>query len=115
MIFHFYRYGLSPKEWVVERLAEMLPAITSWTILLSVVALSFFDPISAAIIIIVFDFYFLLRLFYITLFLILSYFRLSTEDRTDWLKRIREIDRWVQDRVVPPSQARGQGLREEID
>lgn len=38
-------------------------------------------------------FYWLLRLLYMTIFLVLSYFRLSMERGIDWLERIRGIDR----------------------
>lgn len=92
MKFQYSRQCLEPSERFLERALEILPGLTSWGILIGLVVLSFVKPISAAMIIIVFDFYWLLRLFYLTIFLALSYVRLSVESTTDWMRRIAAID-----------------------
>ena len=92
MSFHFSRHSLKGREAWLERFFEILPGLASWTILLGTLYLSFFKPILAAMAIIAFDFYWLLRFFYMTLFLVLAYFRLSAEKKTDWMTRIKGID-----------------------
>ncbi|MBI1977575.1 MAG: hypothetical protein HYS55_02360, partial [Candidatus Omnitrophica bacterium] len=92
MKFEFSRQNLKGRERFLERIFEVLPGLTSWTILIGLCVLSFWKPLVAAILIIAFDFYWLLRLFYMTLFLILAYFRLSVERGVDWMVRVREID-----------------------
>jgi len=53
---------------------------------------SFINPLAAAVVIIAFDLYWLLRLFYMNIFLSLSYFRLSMEKSIDWMARAEGID-----------------------
>ena len=93
MNFDFSRQGLSRADAFLERVFEVLPGLTSWTVLLGMLALSFAAPIIAAVLVIAFDLYWLLRLFYMTLFLLLSSARLSLERGTDWMARIRALDR----------------------
>lgn len=80
------------REAMFERLFEIMPGLASWTILLGMVAVSFLYPLLGAILVIAFDFYWLLRLFYMTLFLVLAYFRLSIEKDTDWMGRVHGLD-----------------------
>ncbi|MBI4598066.1 MAG: glycosyltransferase family 2 protein [Candidatus Omnitrophica bacterium] len=91
MAFHFTRRGLSQAEHRRQRLFECLPGGLSWATILGLLLLSWWRPLTAAIVIIAFDLYWLLRLFYMTLFLMLSYFRLSLETKTDWMARLREL------------------------
>ncbi len=106
MKFHYSRQCLNPSERFLERILEILPGLTSWSILIGLVILSFVKPITAAVIIIVFDFYWLLRLFYLTIFLALSYVRLSIESATDWMRRIAAIDHYFskQTKIADPKE-----------
>ncbi len=92
MSFQFSRQNLSRKKAFLERLFEILPGLTSWSILIGMCVISFLKPLLAAILVIAFDFYWLLRLFYMTLFLVMAYLRLSTESKTNWMERVRQID-----------------------
>lgn len=92
MRFEFSRRNLSGQAKALERFFEILPGFVSWAILLGMLLISFWDPIFAAVLVIAFDFYWLLRLFYMTLFLVLAYLRLSIEQRTDWMSRVHGID-----------------------
>ena len=105
--FHFSRHGLTGWELRRERFFEILPGFTSWSILAGMIGLSFFQPVIAAVIIILFDFYWLLRLFYLTLFLMIAYLRLSLEEKTDWLERVRKIDALKQGAEVEKASPRG--------
>lgn len=93
MNFQYTRYGLSRREWIRERMGEILPGLTSWLVIIGMIGLVFFKPLLAACMIIVFDFYWLLRLFYMSIFLLIAYLRLSIESRTHWNERIEYLDR----------------------
>lgn len=92
MKFDFSRYRLTGKEKMLERLFEILPGLCSWSILLGVTALSIFQPLAAAVFIIAFDLYWIFKLFFMNIFLVLSYIRLSIEEETDWMSRLKGLD-----------------------
>jgi hypothetical protein len=95
MTFPYSRHNLDRRQFALQRLFEILPGATSWSILAGFVFLSLWKPLIAAALIIAFDLYWILRLFYMNIFLALSYARLAWERKTDWLKRIsytRDID-----------------------
>ena len=93
MMFQFSPSRLSGRDRALQRLFSILPGLTSWTILLGMVALAFWNPRLAAGLVIAFNLYWLLRLLFMTLFLVLSYVRLSVERDTDWMARVRGLDR----------------------
>jgi len=90
--FNFSKYNLTGREKYLQRFFEILPGATSWTIIIGMLVLSFLEPLLAAVIIVAFYLYWLLKLFYLTFFLILSYFRLSIEKKTDWMKRVSALE-----------------------
>jgi hypothetical protein len=92
MKFTFSRENLKGRERFSQRLFEILPGLTSWTILLGMIILSFEQPLVAAIIIIAFDFQWLLRLIFLTIFLVFSYTRLNMDRDIDWVGRVKGID-----------------------
>jgi len=92
MEFIFSKYGLKGKEKILQRFFEIVPGFLSWIIILGMLILSFAMPLLAAVIIIAFDLYWLLRLLYLTLFLVLSYAKLSKENNTDWMAKIKALD-----------------------
>ena len=93
MKFVYSHHGLKGKDAFLQRVLEMLPALASWILILGVVVLSIWAPLIASIVVIAFMLAWILRLFYLTIFLLLSYSRLSIEKETDWLARIRGLDR----------------------
>ena len=92
MEFDFSGSNIQGRERGLQRFFEIVPGATSWMILIGMTMLAFCEPLVAAVIIIAFDLYWLLRLLYMTLFLILSYSRLSMEKGTDWMKKAKELD-----------------------
>src|ERR1041385_5233750 len=82
MKIHFSKEHLNPKERRLQRLFEIIPGATTWSILIGMTILSLIKPLWAAMIIIAFDLYWLLKLVYMTIFLLLAYFRLKTEEET---------------------------------
>ncbi len=90
---HSYtKENLSPEEHKLQRVLEILPGATSWTILIGMIVLAVKQPLWAAILIIAIDLYWLFKLTYMTIFLLLSYFRLKTEEETDWKEKILHVD-----------------------
>jgi len=87
MRFHFSRHNLKGGQKSLERFFEIVPGVVSWSIILGMILLSFKQPLIAAVIIIAFDLYWLLRLFYMNIFLVISYVILSVEKEADWLRR----------------------------
>jgi hypothetical protein len=73
-------------------LFEIIPGLSSWTILIGLVLLSFLKPVWAAVFVIAFYLFWLFKLFYMTIFLVLSFYRLWTEKSTAWTERIKGID-----------------------
>jgi hypothetical protein len=114
MDFRFTANGLNKDERRVQRALEILPGAVSWTILAGMTVLSFVRPLVAAVLIIAFYMYWFFRLIYLTIFLILSYFRLSMEKNTDWMGRIEEIDRWGGPRERDKKNAPPEGLRDRL-
>ena len=114
MTFAYSRQQLTPAERLQERCFEILPGAASWTILLSVLILSFWRPLLAAVLVIAIDLYWLLKLLYLTLFLVLSYVRLSVEQRTDWMARARGIAAALRDPAAQPVPPPARDWRERV-
>jgi len=92
MNFEFSGHNLTGREKFLQRLFEILPGLVSWSIILGMLGLSFLKPIIAAVIIIAFDLYWFLKLIYLTIFLVISYGRLSIEKETNWMERVGKVD-----------------------
>ncbi len=92
MRFNYSKENLKPKDAIWQRRLEILPGFLSWMTLLAMAFLAIFFPFTAAIITISFYLCWLLRLLYLTLFLVLSYMRLHMENETKWIKRVQEVD-----------------------
>lgn len=84
--------NLKGKDRSAQRFFEILPGATSWTILIGLLAVSFLKPVIAASFVIAFLLFWLYRLFYMTLFLMISYYRLAAEKTTDWMARVQGLD-----------------------
>ncbi len=70
---------------------EIIPGATSWGLIIFLVILSFWQPITCAVIIIIFDFYWIIRTIYLTTLLIMAYKRLSQERGRDWLADCQDL------------------------
>ena len=69
-----------------KRTFEIIPGGLSWGIILSLIFLSVVYPVASAVIIITFDFYWIIRTVYLTTLLIMAHHRLSREKNKDWLE-----------------------------
>lgn len=75
----------------VQRAIEMIPGLLTWTTLLGMLALSFFLPVWAAIIVIVFDIYWIHKAFYISLFSVAGNRDVEEGKRINWWERCQNI------------------------
>lgn len=92
MRFNYSSKNLSLTESIWQRRLEILPGFLSWTTLIGMVLISILYPFIGAGITICFYLWWLLRLLYLTIFLVLSYIRLNAELKTDWMRRVKGID-----------------------
>ncbi|MBF0569338.1 MAG: glycosyltransferase family 2 protein [Candidatus Omnitrophica bacterium] len=92
MKFRYSRYGLNSRDRVLERFLEVLPGAFSWTIIIGMGLLSWREPLIAAAIMVAFVLYWVLRLLYMNIFLLLSYIRLSVEKKSDWMQLVKGVD-----------------------
>lgn len=91
--FRYTRDTDTPGQRRLQRALEILPGLSSWTVLLGMLALGLFEPLVAASLVIAFNLYWFLRLAHSTLFLVLSYFLLRAESKTDWSARLDQLAR----------------------
>ena len=75
------------KTLTLKRILEIIPGGLSWSIIVSLILLSFLHPVSSAIIIISFDFYWIIRTVYLTTLLVMAHSRLFRQRNEDWLAR----------------------------
>ncbi len=75
------------KKTFSRRIFEIIPGGLSWGIIIALVFLSIKHPITSAIIIITFDFYWIIRTVYLTTLLVMAHHKLFQQRNEDWLKR----------------------------
>lgn len=80
-----------PEERRVQRVLEMIPGLLTWTTLLGMLGLSFFLPVWAAVVVILFDIYWIYRALYISLFSLQAQWSIVKAKRLHWLERCQEI------------------------
>ena len=79
------------KDYYIQRSIEVLPGIITWSFLILSIYLSFKLPLSIAIFIIIFDLYWMIKVFYITVFMIFGYRRIKIWEKIDWIKKCEEV------------------------
>jgi hypothetical protein len=73
------------KQQRFKRLFEIIPAAISWGIIILILLLSIWHPVASAVIILTFDFYWIIRTIYLTTLLIMAHRKLSLQKNRDWL------------------------------
>ncbi len=79
------------KDYYIQRSIEMLPGALTWSFLIASVYASFRAPMAIAVFIIVFDLYWMVKVFYITIFAVFGYRRMKIWDEIDWLSKCKEL------------------------
>lgn len=80
-----------------RKFMEMAPALLVWLTFLAVVVLSFIRPLWAIYFIIIFVVYWIVRLFYMMVWLFISWLRYHRDIKIDWLNRIQELKKDYRD------------------
>lgn len=75
-----------------DRLWEMIPGLSFWTVFFGAIALSYYRPIWAAIFIVCFDLYWVLKALNVASHLIASYRRFRIYVTWDWLELVEKLD-----------------------
>ncbi len=73
------------------RALEMLPGLISWGTLLGAVILTFTAPLTMVYAILAYDFYWMVKVTYVSSFLILSFVKYKRTMRIDWAQRCQEL------------------------
>lgn len=79
------------RERILYRFFEMLPGLLSWMTILGAIFLSYFKPVFVAIFIILFDFYWLIRVIYFSFHQIISYFEMKKNLENNWLLKAKNL------------------------
>jgi len=87
--FQYTHRTSEPGDRFWERLFALIPGMISWGILSGMVFLAYFRPLYGAVAVIAYHIYWLFRLLYMTLFLVIAYGVLAVEQDTDWIARCR--------------------------
>jgi hypothetical protein len=75
----------------IKRWLEIVPGSVSWGIIIFLVALAIIKPAACAVVIITFDFYWIIRTTYLTTLLVMAYRKLRRQKDTNWLKRCQNL------------------------
>lgn len=78
------------------RLLEMLPGVIVWLTLIVAVVSAFVYPLAMIYAVIIFDFYWMIKVVYISVFLIVSFREYRQVMRTDWLERCERLSHYHQ-------------------
>jgi len=79
------------KKISTHRLAEIFPAFIVWLTFAITIGLSFIKPLWAVYFIIVFSVYWIVRLFYMMIWMFLSWFKFRRDIKIDWLEKVKEL------------------------
>lgn len=71
------------------RFFEILPGLTVWLVLITLVILSYLTPLTVAIFIVLYDLFWLLRTLYLLLHLRFSFLKLRANLKIDWLTKLQ--------------------------
>ncbi|MGL4370984.1 MAG: hypothetical protein ACRCUT_15130, partial [Spirochaetota bacterium] len=81
---------LSGKDYILYRFFEILPGFLSWGTLVLAIGASWLYPVQAAIFIIAFDVFWLLKTVYLSLHLKENWRRIKTHLHTDWTRKLEK-------------------------
>ncbi len=82
---------LEARDRLIYRLLEILPGFLSWGTLIGVAVLSWKEPVWAAIFIIVFDVYWLIKTIYLSFHLRATWNQVRRNINADWEKRLENL------------------------
>ncbi len=101
----------NPKERLIYRFFEFVPFLLSWGILFLVVPLSWLAPVVVAFFIIIFDCYWLSKIYYLTFHQLAGYKMMKKNISINWSEKVKKLKNWqdVYHLIILPT------YKEEID
>ena len=75
----------------VQRILEIIPGLSSWSLILFPIWGSFLIPTIVAYYIIAFDVYWFYRSFSMAVLALLSYFKIRASQKYDWMKDVKGL------------------------
>ncbi len=81
----------SPTDYFIYRLLEIIPGFLSWATLIGCIILSFIRPIWIALFIIAFDVYWLIKVSYLSLHLIVSYRQMQASMKINYFEKLQKL------------------------
>ncbi len=85
------------KEATKYRILEIIPGFLVWITFLFIIVLSFARPLWAIYFIIVFDLYWVLRILYMLVYVLVSWFRYRRCLKVDWFAKVKSLDKNYRD------------------
>ncbi|MFA5877835.1 MAG: glycosyltransferase family 2 protein [Candidatus Staskawiczbacteria bacterium] len=82
------------KERIIYRFMEALPGAISLGTLFGVLLFSWWQPVLISIFIILFCFYYLLKIIFLAIHQVSSYFQMKRAVNTDWMAKLKKIGKW---------------------
>jgi hypothetical protein len=82
------------KERIIYRSFEILPGLLSLGTILLAILCSKFWPIFFAIFVVIFDIFWLIRILYLSLHQLSSFFKMRKNLKTNWLEKLKEKEGW---------------------
>jgi len=91
----YYRVGratdLTGRDYYIYRALEILSGLMAWTTIVLIFVASYYYPYQAAIFIIIFDFYWLLKTAYLSIYLRQSWKKIRQSMEIDWEERLENF------------------------
>src|SRR6056297_2245788 len=84
----------NPKDKTLYRFLEFIPALFSWGTLIGSFLLSWIAPAPIAILIIIFDLYWVLKIIYLSIHQITSFKKMEKNKKENWIKKVKKIKNW---------------------
>ena len=96
-------------EYGKHRFWEMFPGILVWTTLISAIVFSFISPIWVIIFIIVFDLYWLFRVGYFVVYIVISWRQYRRTTKENWMIKLKQQENWerIHHLVILPTYKEG--------
>lgn len=76
-----------------QRITEIIPAALVWFTFLAVIVFAFVRPLWAIYFIIVFSVYWIVRLFYMMIWLVISWIGYYRDNKIDWLQKLKKLEK----------------------
>jgi hypothetical protein len=74
-----------------KRILEIIPGALVWGTFLVVLILSFVNPLGAIYFVLIFDLYWVLRIYYMFIHMVVSWFRLRRDQKINWQKKVEDL------------------------